>query len=280
MTGKRQTCLGIPMIALCVGIAAGQSSDPPTTREMNLITWTEFKEIVPARVETVLLPTGSLEPHGVIPNGTDNLAPTAMARELAERLNALIAPTLNYGVTPAMAAYSGSVSISAESYQPFIEDVLRGLAAQRFLNIIVFNGHGGNTSLLQTAAAKISLECKVRILVVNWWSLASEDTLDVFGEDGGHAGNNETAYIQAVVPEHIHRERYDAGMAIPNAKDGSWHAYPVPSSILLYQKGQGYPTFDPEQARAYYEKVNNRVAALVEDIISKWDKAGLYRSGK
>jgi len=280
MKGKRQAWIGFLMLALCVGISAVEASDPPTSREMNLLTWTEFKELVPSKVETVLLPTGSLEPHGVIPNGTDSLAPTAMARALAERLNALIAPTLNYGVTPAMAAYPGSVSISAEAYRPFIEDVLRGLAAQRFMNIIVFNGHGGNTSLLQMAAAKISLECRIRVLVVNWWSLASEETFAVFGEDGGHAGNNETAYIQAVVPEHIHPERYDSGMAIPNAKGGAWYAFPVPSSILLYQKGQGYPTFDSEQAQAYFDKVNDKVAGLVEDIISKWDKAGLFRSGK
>ena len=268
------TCVVVALTALTWGEPEKQA---PATREMNLITWTEFQEWVPSRIETVLLPTGSLEPHGVIPNGTDSLAPAAMARALAERLDALIAPTLNYGVTPAMAAYPGAVSISAAAYRPFIRDVLRGLAAQRFKNIIVLNGHGGNTALLQAAAADVSAADRVRILVVNWWSLASQETFDVFGEDGGHAGNNETAYIQAVVPEHIHPGRYDPEMATPNAQGGAWYAFPVPSSILLYRKGQGYPTFSPEQARAYFDRVNEKVAVLVEEIIRKWDKAGLYR---
>ncbi|MBM3293173.1 MAG: creatininase family protein, partial [Candidatus Aminicenantes bacterium] len=77
----------------------------PTTREMNLLGWQEFGELVPAKIATVLLPVGSLEAHGVIPNGTDNLAPVAMAGEIAGRLNALIAPPLNYGVTPGLKAY-------------------------------------------------------------------------------------------------------------------------------------------------------------------------------
>ncbi|UCD36957.1 MAG: creatininase family protein [Fidelibacterota bacterium] len=257
-------------------ILAGQKA--PTTREMNLINWQEFQEFVPGKIETVLLATGTVEPHGAIPNGSDNLAPEAMARALAGDLNALIAPTLNFGVTGAMKAFPGALAISPEAYGPFIRDILRSLARNGFINIIILNGHGGPQSpLLQQAADDISLEQQVRILVVNWWSLVSEETFAVFGENGGHAGNNETAYIQAVVPDHIHPDRYRKDMATPNPVDNAWHAVPFPSSIGLYEEGQGYPTFDPRQSRDYFNRVNRRVLALVKDIITKWDQAGLYR---
>jgi creatinine amidohydrolase len=36
--------------------------------------------VVPAKINTVLLPLGTLEPHGVAPSGTDILAPLAIAR--------------------------------------------------------------------------------------------------------------------------------------------------------------------------------------------------------
>ena len=45
------------------------------SRSMDDLNWMEFREIVPAKVKTVLLTTGTLEPHGVINNGADNLAP-------------------------------------------------------------------------------------------------------------------------------------------------------------------------------------------------------------
>lgn len=272
--------LGIwPALFLIVPLLQG-IEDPgrePSTREMNLVTWKEFQTLVPSRIETVLLPVGSIEPHGVIPNGTDSLAPQVMAREIAARLNAMIAPTLNYGITESMAAYPGAVSVSAEAYLPFVREVLAGLAANHFKNIIILNGHGGNTQTLKQAATAVSSQQRVRVLVVNWWSLASEDTFDVFGENGGHAGNNETAYIQAVYPEHIHPELYEPEMAVVNPSGDAWFAVPVAASILLYEQGQGYPTFDAEQAEAYFRKVNERVAQLVQDIIQKWERAGLYR---
>src|SRR4030065_2409736 len=73
--------------------AAKGAANPPTTREMALLCWQEFGELVPARIETVLVPFGSLEPHGVIPNGTDSLAPEALARDIAARVAAPVAPT-------------------------------------------------------------------------------------------------------------------------------------------------------------------------------------------
>jgi creatinine amidohydrolase len=38
---------------------------------MSDINWMEFKEVVPSKINTVILPTGTLEPHGVINNGAD-----------------------------------------------------------------------------------------------------------------------------------------------------------------------------------------------------------------
>ena len=64
----------------------------PSTREMNDINWMEFKEVVPAKINTVLLLTGTMEPHGVVNNGADNTAPVAIARKIARDVNALIAP--------------------------------------------------------------------------------------------------------------------------------------------------------------------------------------------
>jgi creatinine amidohydrolase len=249
----------------------------PTTREMSLLCWQEFGEFVPGRIRTVLVPFGSLEPHGVVPNGTDSLSPEAMARDIAERVDALIAPTLNYGMTDAMKAFPGAVSIPAEAYAPFAEAVLDNLAANGFRNVIVLNGHDGNTTALNTAATRVANRNRVRVLVVNWWTLADDITKSVFKENGGHAGNNETAYIQAVVPAHIHPERYKPEMASPIAPTGAYYVVPVTSTILLYEKGQGYPTFDPTQAKEYFRKVNDRVAELVLDTIKKWDLAGVYK---
>lgn len=263
-------------LTLAATPGTGLDAQQPTTREMNLLGWQEFAELVPASVETVLVPTGTLEPHGVVPNGADNLAPEAMARALAPRLNALVAPTLNYGVTGDLDAYPGTFRISEDAYEAFMEDLLSGLAGNGFKNIVVLNGHGGpQTAILSRVAGRVGREHRVRTLVTNWWTLASDITFEVFGEDGGHAGNNETAYVQAIVPEHVHPERYDADMASAGIAGAT--PYPFPSSIVLYQAGQGYPTFDADQAETYFQRVNQRMGDVIEETIRRWDLAGLFR---
>lgn len=260
----------------CILPIFAQSADFISTREMDRINWMEFREAVPLRITTVLLPTGTLEPHGVINNGADNTAPFAMAKTIARRTNALIAPTLPYGMTGSMEAYPGAFQITEAAYRPFIKQVIEGLAKNGFKNIIILNGHGGGqTAVLNSVAAEVAAEKKVRTLVINWWSFASDETKEVFGEDGGHAGLNETAFIQAIDPKLVHPERYKADLATAYPAPGTWSAVPFPSSIGLYQKGQGYPKFDQKKADEYYKKVTDKVANFVNDIVKKWDMAGL-----
>ena len=49
---------------------------------MERINWMEFREWVPAKIDIVLLPLGTIEAHGVTANGTDIIAPVAMAKQL------------------------------------------------------------------------------------------------------------------------------------------------------------------------------------------------------
>ncbi len=161
-----RSCVWTILMICSLPLFASAQESNPSTREMNLVTWQEFQELVPGKIETVLLPVGTLEPHGVLPNGSDNLAPEAMARELAARLNAMIAPTLNYGVTGSMKAFPGAFAISKKAYRTFIADIFRGLSGNKFVNIIVLNGHGGpQTAILRSEADKASEKYRVRILM-------------------------------------------------------------------------------------------------------------------
>lgn len=272
----RSIALSTAIFCLTYGLTAQTEKDFVSTREMDRINWMEFKEVVPAKITTVILPTGTLEPHGVVNNGADNTAPFAMAKTIARRTNALIAPTLPYGITGSMEAYPGAFQINEAVYRPFVKQILEGLAKNGFRNIIIMNGHGGGqTAVLQSVAAEVAAEKKVRTLVINWWSFASDETKEVFGEDGGHAGWNETAFIQAIDPTLVHPERYKPEMSTAYPAPGTWSAVPFPSSIGLYQKGQGLPKFDQSKADLYYKKVTDKVANLIIDVVKKWDFAGL-----
>jgi creatinine amidohydrolase len=244
---------------------------------MDDLNWMEFREVVPAKVRAVLLTTGTLEPHGVINNGADNLAPIKIAEAIAPEVNALIAPHIPYGVTGAMAPYPGATHIPPEVYAPYVRAVLLSLARNGFKSIVIVNGHGGpQTEVLNKVANEVALEHRVNTLVVNWWAACSEVTQEVFGNAGGHAGENETAFIQAINPKLVKKERYSDALASPNATPGTFSATPAPSSIGLYKKGEGMPRdFDQKKADEYFRRINGCVAALVKETHRRWHEAGL-----
>jgi creatinine amidohydrolase len=259
-------------------LAAPPPAGEPTTRELERINWMELREWVPARSQTVLLPLGTLEPHGVTANGADILAPVAIARAIAPRLGAFVAPVVPYGVTGSLDAYAGAFTIPEDVYRAYVRSVMVGLARNGFRNLILVNGHGGGqTAVLGALAQEVGREQGARVLVVNWWSYCADLTREVFGNEGGHAGDNETAFMMAIDPALVHAERYTPDLATANPAPNTWIAYPHPSSILLYKEGEGYPAFDPGKARAYFARVNDKVAGLVAETIRKWDLAGLQR---
>jgi creatinine amidohydrolase len=268
--------LCLPFGSLIAFAASAADTPAPSTREMERINWMEFREWVPGKINTVLLPLGTIEPHGVTANGADILAPVAIAKEIAPRVNAMIAPVIPYGFTGVMDAYPGSFTVPEDVYRAYVRSVLVGLAKNKFKNIILINGHGGGqTAILTALAQEVGRETGTRILAVNWWSYCSDVTVEVFGEDGGHAAENENSFMMAIDPSLVHRERYNQDMVTANPAPGTWSAYPNPSSITLYKEGQGYPKFDLAKAKTYFAKVNDKMAKLIQEMVRKWDMAGL-----
>src|SRR5262245_62176477 len=154
--------LRVCLALLClpgIGVATASAQDLASTRELQDINWMEFKEVVPSKINTVILPTGTLEPHGVINNGADITAPVAIARKIAREVNAMIAPIIPYGITGSMDAYPGAFSISEAAYRAYVRDVIGGLAKNGFRNIVIMNGHGGpQTAVLNQVATEVGQE--------------------------------------------------------------------------------------------------------------------------
>ena len=265
------------MISLWLLLPASAGAQQPSSRSMDALNWKEFQQLVPAKVKTVILTVGTLEAHGFINNGADNTVPVAIANAIAGDVNALIAPHIPYGVTDILAPYPGSLHIPEDAFRVYVRAVLVGLVDNGFRNIVILNGHGPQVLILQQLANEISLQYKVNTLLINWWLLCNDITRQVFGEDGGHATNEETAMVQAANPKLVHWDLFtgkDMATALPSPGDG-WSATPFPSTILLYTEGQGLPK-DRTQAKAeeYSRKVIAKVKALVLDTLQKWEMAG------
>jgi len=266
---------GAALLLLLLPGAAG--AQQISSRSMDDLNWMEFKQFVPAKIDTVILTVGTMEAHGFINTGADNTVPIALAKTIAPEVNALIAPHIPYGVTGILSPYPGSLHIPEDVFRSYVHAVMVGLAGDGFRNIIVLNGHGPNIPVVSEVADDVARQYKVNTLVVNWWILANPITREFFGENGGHATNDETAMVQAVNPKLVHWELFsgkDMATALPTPPD-AWSATPFPSTILEYTPGQGLPK-DRSQAKAqeYYDKVAVSVKDLVLDTLNKWRMAG------
>ncbi len=242
-------------------------------RRLQHLNWLKVRELVPDKIDTIILPVGTVEAHGSACLGTDNFIPTVISEGIAERVNAFIAPIVNHGITKSLYRYPGGTTIQPETFGRYVGDILDSLVDSGFHNIIIMNGHGGNNDTLKKTAFEFHKKKKANVAVVHWWMLCSEMTDEFFGHAGGHAGTDETAMVHAIDPALAGESDYDPELAycfVPGAD-----IYPVPGSILLYEKDEGYPEFDRAKAIEYRDKVIETVGQFTEMVLERWRKFDL-----
>ena len=228
----------------------------------------EFKRLVPKKIDAVLVPVGTVEAHGVTGLGTDNQIPASICGRVAGKVNALIAPGVNYGITKSLLPYHGSVTVLPETFERYVSEVAIGLADAGFRRIILMNGHGGNTEALKNVSFRLFREKKTYSAVLDWWTLCADEIKQVYGHVGGHAGTDETAMVQVDHPEDVRRQDYSKDLAF--TVQPGLAAVPFPGSIILYKQNEGYPDFDPAKAEKLMSAICARIEMTILDVFRRW----------
>jgi len=237
-------------------------------RRLQYLNHREFKEIVPGKIDTVIVPVGTIEAHGVTPLGTDNIIPSAMARPIAEEINALIAPIVPYGITRGLFGHPGTISIAPEVFKAYVSDILQGLAESGFGKIIVLNGHGGQTTELKDACFATLRKTQARTMLVEWWVDTDEIRNKHLEREGGHAGSDETAAVLAIDSSLVKKDLYDEKHVAHYSR--AYAAYPVPGSIIVYTEGDSSLNFDETKCKAYFDAVTQKTLGIIKEVLAKW----------
>jgi len=238
------------------------------------LNWADFQNRVPEEFATAIISIGTLEAHGVGPIGTDNIIPIDLVDQIADDLGALVCPPIHYGQVGGLAGYPGSVAINVDVMQAYCEAVFNGIADWGFSSLVVMNGHGGNTQLLKKAAYAVHCKTGIKVLVVDWWYLATPACEEVYGMPGGHAGADENGYVQAIRPETIHPDKMGDHL-VYSFNPGASAVYPYPGSVLVAKEGVGAPVFDDDKAKRYREGAIRIVRDFCRGVLSQWEANGL-----
>ena len=166
---------------------------------------------------TVIVPTGSTEQHG--PHGpllTDVFVPVEVARRVAPRAGALVAPSINYGLSYPHAGFTGVVHLRIATFMALVEDVAVGLATMGFRRIVFLNGHYDNTYAIAYACANVAdrLPAGTRAYPINYWDgMTADEAAEYFGPTAGlHANRAETSAVMAIDPDLVDIDRANAEM--------------------------------------------------------------------
>jgi creatinine amidohydrolase len=125
------------------------------------------------RDDRVMVVLGMTEQHSPLSLLTDSLIPERLANEASEQTGVVIAPTLNFGISPSFMAYPGTLSLKTRTYLKVIEELTRDLYVHGFRRILFLNGHGGNAAARTQLAELVTELPDLQMLWYQWWTSAS-----------------------------------------------------------------------------------------------------------
>ena len=180
----------------------------------------------------LLLPAGCVELHGPqLPFGTDTIFAEAVCHGIAERLPAVVAPTIDYGPTgyALSGPDRGTLHVGGDQFSPYVKEVLRNFWRMGWRKVVVIVHHQGpdgpEALSFRKAAAEVTFEELHRERGDGWWGDVDPsqhgDVWDrlSFGPTvlpsvadivaGDHAGIWETSLMLHLRPELVRLDRVD-----------------------------------------------------------------------
>jgi creatinine amidohydrolase len=153
----------------------------------------------------LVVPVGSLEQHGPhLPLDTDMRIAVALARRAcAGRAGIALAPAFCIGASGEHADFPGTLSIGTEALTTCLIELGRH-ASLHWSALLLVNGHGGNMTAVEAAAARLRDEGRA----AHAWHA---------GLPGGdaHAGRFETSVMLALAPAAVRLEVAEPGEVRP-----------------------------------------------------------------
>lgn len=232
-----------------------------------------------ARSQTAVIPIGSIEQHGPhLPNGTDTMAAEIVAREVADRLDAVYVPFGPYGVTPIHAGHPGTVNLRRETFEALLTDICTELIAMGVDTFVLVNWHEGNIASMNA----VSTDLQDRFDATFVGAQACYTAQRVYRDEGGeltHGGGIETLAILAYDPSLVKVERAGEPSRPPGAfemdamrRSSEVYGFITDVSELADEGWYGNPTWaTQERADAFTKVVADAVLEQLEAVFRARD---------
>ena len=159
----------------------------------------------------VILPTGSTEQHGRhLPLDVDLFLCESVCLEAGRRSggNVLVLPPIPYGLNLHHIDFPGTIHIEPETFIAFCLNITKSVAYHGFKKILLVNGHGSNTPLIDLIARRTTLEtdslcAACHYIILAWSASARSWRRPVIA----HADEFETSLYLHLAPERVQMDK-------------------------------------------------------------------------
>ena len=140
------------------------------------LNWMDVESYL-AEEDRIILVLGATEQHGYLSLLTDVKIPLALSDAASASTGVLVAPPLNFGVSPYFATYPGTISLRTSTFLAAVEDIVRSLYGVGFRRIFIMNGHGGNSGV-RTRLTELANEMDgLKFIWYSWWESHSIEAI-------------------------------------------------------------------------------------------------------
>src|SRR5580704_14070471 len=185
----------------------------PDARNFAYLNWKQV-DALPRESTLLVLPTAAIEQHGPhLPLATDTLINNLLLGRTLEKLPADLPvyalPPVHYGKSNEHLGFPGTLSVSASTFMAVLRDLGASVARSGFRKLVLYNTHGGNTSLIDVMARDLRAEFNLRTFALHGSGGAAYEGLSAQERAYGfHAGEVETSLLLASIPELVDRSAY------------------------------------------------------------------------
>jgi len=225
------------------------------------LSWDE----VARRIENgaaAILPIGAgAKEHGFhLPLNTDRIQAEWLAARIADRIDALVWPTVAYGYYPAFVEYAGSGSLSASVFESLVEEIITAIVGYGCRALFVLDTGLSTCAPVDRALARLGADdvWHLRIHEGPRYRRAAEELAEQ--GHGSHADELETSLMLALAPDLVDMSRAEASPAVKRQTPGP--LTPADPSSPNYSRSGSYG--DPTLATVAKGEV--LLAAMVEDL--------------
>ena len=192
--------------------------------------------------DRLMLVIGACEQHGYLSLLSDVKIPLALADIASKQTGILVAPPLNFGASPYLLAYPGTISLRLSTLLDAVEDIVRSVYTQGFRRILVLNGHGGNSGVKIRLTELVNELTGLKVQWYSWWMTHSVEEVAIRHEIKPNHANWLEAFPFTIVSELPEGEKIppavpsdvmDAKTARDVYGDGSFGGrYRVPEEVM------------------------------------------------